>query len=168
MHQEKHFCAPKSRQKSQHFTTSLDSVWLHLDSVWVSLSSWFTITTLLSTSEGPVPSFYFLSEFIRQVLWLLIHFCMRISEICASMCLQCLETIYIAFLHCSPTQSTLSLCTEFNIRKSTHEGPNTAWNMVNVGVMTRRNRFRGTIKQSWWFMGWYKLVQATESNGYNI
>ena len=38
-HQEKRFCAPKSRQKSQHFTTSLDSVWLHLDSVWVSLSS---------------------------------------------------------------------------------------------------------------------------------
>ena len=87
-HQEKRFCAPKSRQKSQHFTTSLDSVWLHLDSVWVSLTSWCTITTLLSTSEGPVPSFYFLSEFIRQFLWLLIHFCMRISEICASICSQ--------------------------------------------------------------------------------
>ena len=39
IHQEKRFCAPKSRQKSQHFTTSLDSVWLHLNSVWVSLSS---------------------------------------------------------------------------------------------------------------------------------
>ena len=39
VHQEKRFCAPKSRQKSQHFTTSLDSVWLHLNSVWVSLSS---------------------------------------------------------------------------------------------------------------------------------
>ena len=38
-HQEKRFCAPKSRQKSQHFTTSLDSVWLHLNSVWVSQSS---------------------------------------------------------------------------------------------------------------------------------
>ena len=31
-HQEKRFCAPKSRQKSQHFTTSLDSVWVSLSS----------------------------------------------------------------------------------------------------------------------------------------
>ena len=140
LHQEKHFCAPKSHQKLEYLIMSLCSV-------WAGLRFCHTCEKLSVVSELTFIPLSTLSLYIRKkdfecqmtlqnhntlcgisiVFWLVWAIDMPVKQSILHLC-----TVHLL--------SPLALCTEFDIRKSMHKGPNTVWNMANVGVMTRRNR----------------------------